>query len=306
MKTIGLFPGQGSQAVGMGKAFFEASKEVREMFAEADDTLGYSLSKLCLEGPLETLTLTENAQPAILLVSSACFRLAELPIDVAAGHSLGEYSALVAAGALSLGTAVKLVHRRGKYMQEAVRPGEGRMMAVMGPTPTEIEDVLKQVTTGVCQIANLNCPGQTVVAGDVAGVEKFQALMGQSGAKLIPLNVSAPFHCQLMAPAAEKLAKDLDAIDIADPKFPVYCNVTAKAVQTKDEIRTRLKEQVCGSVRWTESMENAVRETGVTRSIEFGAGGVLTKLLKRINATVTRYEIDSPDSLAKVRAGFAA
>lgn len=306
MKTIGLFPGQGSQAVGMGKAFFEASKEVREMFAEADDTLGYSLSKLCLEGPLETLTLTENAQPAILLVSSACFRLADLPIDVAAGHSLGEYSALVAAGALSLGTAVKLVHRRGRYMQEAVRPGEGRMMAVMGPTPPEIEDVLKQVTSGICQIANLNCPGQTVVAGDVTGVEKFQELMGQTGAKLIPLNVSAPFHCQLMAPAAEKLAKDLDAIDIADPKFPIYCNVTAKAVGTKDEIRTRLKEQVCGSVRWTESMENAIRETGVTRSIEFGAGGVLTKLLKRINSTVTRYEIDSPDSLAKVRTGFAA
>ena len=301
MKTLGLFPGQGSQAVGLGKGFFEGNSRAKQMFAEADEALGFSLSKLCLEGPLEELTLTEYAQPAILLVSSICFELAEISIDAAAGHSLGEYSALVAAGALGLGDAVRLVNRRGKYMQEAVPAGLGRMSAVMGPTPEEIQEVLAKLTSGVCEIANLNSPGQTVVAGDAEGMEQFNMLMGEKGAKLIPLNVSAPFHCRLMKPAAEKLSLDLDAVQILDPKIPVYANVDAKPVRTKEEVRQHLKDQVCGSVRWTECMQNAFQGEQITHSVEFGAGGVLTKLLKRIVPEIKRFEVSDPASLEKAK-----
>lgn len=291
----------------MGKAFFEGNARAKQMFAEADEALGFSLSKLCLEGPLEQLTLTENAQPAILLVSAICFELAEIPIDAAAGHSLGEYSALVAARSLKLGDAVRLVHRRGKYMQEAVPAGQGRMMAVMGPTPDEINEVIASLKSGTCEIANLNSPGQTVVAGDVEGVESFQKLMAEKGAKLIPLNVSAPFHCRLMKPAADKLAIDLDKTEISDPVVPVYANVNASAVRTKEEVRACLKEQVCGSVRWTECMLNSIQNEKITNSVEFGAGGVLTKLLKRIQGEVKRSEVSDPASLGKARAelGFS-
>ena len=306
MKILGLFPGQGSQAVGMGKAFFETGGRAKELFEEADSALGYSLSRLCLDGPLEQLTLTENAQPAILLVSTIAFELAGIELSAAAGHSLGEYTALVAAGSLTLGGAIRLVNRRGKYMQEAVPAGAGRMSAVMGPTPEEIRETISEVTAGVCEVANLNSPGQTVVAGDAAGVEEFQKLMTAKGAKVIPLNVSAPFHCRLMKPAAEKLAVDLDSAKIRDPKFPIYANVTAEPVTTAVEVRRLLKEQVCGSVRWTESMQNVIRNESITRSVEFGAGGVLTKLLKRIEPSVERFEVADPASLEKTRQALAS
>lgn len=297
MKIAGLFPGQGSQATGMGKAFYDGSEEAKEIFYAADKALGFSLSQLCFNGPIEELTLTKNAQPAILLVSTVAFRLAGLQLDCAAGHSLGEYSALVAAGALNFEDAIQLVHKRGSYMQEAVQPGAGKMLAVMGPTPEEIAEVTAMVTAGTVEAANFNSPGQTVVAGDVAGVDAFAELMTARGAKVIPLNVSAPFHCRLMDPAKLKLEADLASITINAPRFPVYSNVTAKAHTTTDEIRNLLAAQVTASVQWTNSMVNMIEGEGVTNAVEFGAGGVLSKLLKRINKDVKRCEVDSPEAL---------
>ena len=177
MKIAGLFPGQGSQSIGMGRSFFENNSIAREIFASADHALGFPLAKLCFEGPIEELTLTKNAQPAILTSSYVAYLLAEIPISAAAGHSLGEYSALVAANCLSFVDAVALVHKRGSYMQEAVRPGEGTMLAIMGPGPEEIQSVIDKIENGIIEIANLNCPGQTVVAGDIKGAELFSKLM---------------------------------------------------------------------------------------------------------------------------------
>ncbi len=295
-KVAGLFPGQGSQTVGMGKAFIESSKQAKAIFEEADDSLGFSLSSLCLEGPIEELTLTKYAQPAILTVSYISFIETRATIDAAAGHSLGEYSALVAAGSISFAQAVELVHKRGCYMQEAVAPGAGKMVAIMGPTEAEIQGIIDEVDIGVKEIANLNSPGQTVVAGDVAGVDAFSEKMKEQGAKVIPLQVSAPFHCSLMKPAADKLALDLDAITFNDPSFPVYCNSQARAVTTGAEARECLKEQVCASVRWTDSMNNMIEEQNIERVIEFGAGGVLSKLMKRINKDIARSEVFDPES----------
>ncbi|MFN8388884.1 MAG: ACP S-malonyltransferase [Bdellovibrionota bacterium] len=302
MKRLGLFPGQGSQTVGMGSELKAANPEAAELFNSADQILGYSLSSLCLEGPAEKLVLTENAQPAILLVSTICHRLSGVQLDTAAGHSLGEYSALVAAGVIRFEDALQLVHKRGRYMQEAVEPGAGKMVAVMGPTEPEIRKVIGECTVGVAEIANLNSPGQTVVAGDVAGVDAFAAAMQAAGAKIIPLNVSAPFHCRLMRPAADKLASDLDAISFSSPKFPVISNVTARPIESGDQARELLKQQVCAPVRWTESMEFAAEGLGATHSIEFGAGGVLTKLLKRIRPEIARAEVSNPESLEKLKA----
>lgn len=305
MRVLGMFPGQGSQAVGMGKELVESRDEARALCEIADRALGYGLSSLCLNGPLETLTLTANAQPAILLVSTICYELAQLPLQIAAGHSLGEFSAHVAAGTIAFEDAIVLVHKRGTYMQEAVRPGDGKMVAVMGPAEAEIRDMLRDVQSGVCEIANLNSPGQTVVAGDVQGVDGFVAIASSKGAKVIPLNVSAPFHCRLMAPAAEKLAADLDRTTFNDPKFPVIANVTGEPVRTAAEARARLKEQVCGSVRWTASMERAA-ELGATHAVEFGAGGVLTKLLKRIVPAMNRLEVSDPKTLSASQAALTA
>ena len=302
MAVLGMFPGQGSQEVGMGRAFIESSDQAQALVQLADKSLGFPLSKIILEGPIDRLTLTENAQPAILLISTICFREASIQIDAAAGHSLGEYSALVAAGCISFEDAVQAVHKRGRYMQEAVEPGAGKMVAVMGPTESDIHAVLNGIEQGIAEIANLNCPGQTVVAGDVVGIDAFAAEMSKQGAKIIPLNVSAPFHCSLMKPAAAKLAVDLDAITFQDPAFPIYSNVEAKAVRTGTAARELLKRQVCGSVRWTDSIQNAVKEGAITDAVEFGAGGVLTKLLKRIDSSVKRHEVANPEGLVAVKA----
>jgi len=292
---LALFPGQGSQAVGMGKPFFDGSAIGKSLFEEADQVLGFAISKLCFDGPLEQLTLTKYAQPAILTASMAAFKHKGIVPAAAAGHSLGEYSALVAADAIDFADAVKLVHKRGSYMQEAVEPGAGKMIAVLGPTPEEITAAIKKVSVGVKEIANLNCPGQTVVAGDVAGVDALTIELIAAGAKVIPLNVSAPFHCSLMKSAADKLAKDLDAITFKDPKFLVYANYTAQPVRTAAEVRAALKAQVCAPVRWTESMLNALKDTGVTTTVEYGAGKVLSNLLKRIDNKVTRLEVARPE-----------
>jgi [acyl-carrier-protein] S-malonyltransferase len=305
-KIAGLFPGQGSQVVGMGKALFEQFELAQEVFTSADKALEFSLSKLCFDGPIEELTLTKNAQPAILTVSYICHLLSGLSLCAAAGHSLGEYTALVAAGSIKFEDAVALVNKRGQYMQEAVKPGAGKMVAIMGPGEQELRELIAKVVSGVAEIANLNCPGQTVVAGDVIGIDNFSELAKTAGAKVIPLQVSAPFHCSLMKPAAESLVKDLDSISINAPKFPVYANVNAKPSLSSEQVRENLKAQVCGSVRWTQSMQNLIAEQGITNVVEFGPGEVLSKLMKRINKDIERDEVSSPESLQEAKAKFSA
>lgn len=302
-----LFPGQGSQKVGMGRQLFEQYEVAREIFAQADAALGFSLSNICFEGPADKLTLTEITQPAILTVSTICFRLAQMQpqaashsIVAAAGHSLGEYSALVAADAISFEDAVRLVNKRGRYMQEAVPVGTGRMVAVLGKEVSELQAAIDASGVAVAEIANINAPGQIVVAGSVAGVAAFVEKLGT--AKVIDLPVSAPFHCSLMKPAEEKLRLDLAGISIKKPKFPVYQNFTASFTDDVEAIRENLALQVCGKVRWVECVENALREKSPNAVWEYGAGNVLTGLVKRINNGVTRVNIDSPESLASIAA----
>lgn len=297
----GLFPGQGSQSVGMGRDFAEHSELAQAIFKEANETLGYDLKALCLEGPLESLTLTQNAQPAILTVSYIAYRLAEVTPVAAAGHSLGEYTALVAAEALSFRDAVQLVHRRGKYMQEAVPEGAGKMIAVLGPTVPEIEAVIATVDAGVKEIANINSPGQTVVSGDVVGIDTLSGALVKAGMKVIPLKVSAPFHCSLMKSAERKLAEDIAKVTFSDPKFPVYSNVTATKVTSGSEAKELLVKQVCSPVRWTESMQNMIRDFELKQTVEFGAGGVLSNLLKRIDKSISRTEIGEFAHVASLR-----
>ena len=302
-KIFALFPGQGSQKVGMGKELYEALPLARELFAQADQALGFPLSKLCFEGPADQLTLTENAQPAILTVSTICFRLAQQQplaasqeIIAAAGHSLGEYSALVAAEALTFEDAVKLVNKRGRYMQEAVPVGTGKMVAVLGKEVSEIEAALAGSGTEVAQIANINAPGQIVVAGSATGVQLFIERLG--AAKVIELPVSAPFHCSLMKPAENKLRVDLAQTTIKKPKFPVFQNFTATPSDDPDTIRENLALQVCGRVRWVECVENVLANKFPDAVWEYGAGNILTGLVKRINAAVVRVNIDSPQAIS--------
>lgn len=306
-KIFALFPGQGSQKVGMGRQLFEQYDIAKELFAKADEALGFSLSQICFDGPADKLTLTEITQPAILTVSTICFRLAQMQpqagahtIVAAAGHSLGEYSALVAADAMSFEDAVRLVNKRGRYMQEAVPVGTGRMVAVLGKEVAELQAAIDANTAGVSEIANINAPGQIVVAGSVEGVAGFVEKLGT--AKVIDLPVSAPFHCSLMKPAEERLRVDLANITISTPKFPVYQNYTASFTNDPEQIRENLALQVCGRVRWVECVENALKEKTPEAVWEYGAGNVLTGLVKRINSGVARVNIDSPESLASMAA----
>jgi [acyl-carrier-protein] S-malonyltransferase len=306
-KIFALFPGQGSQKVGMGRQLFEQYDIAKELFAKADQALGFSLSQICFEGPADKLTLTEITQPAILTVSTICFRLAQMQpqasahtIVASAGHSLGEYSALVAAEAISFEDAVRLVNKRGRYMQEAVPVGTGRMVAVLGKEVAELQAAIDANTAGVAEIANINAPGQIVVAGSVEGVAGFVEKLGT--AKVIDLPVSAPFHCSLMKPAEERLRVDLAKISIATPKFPVYQNYSASFSNDPEQIRENLALQVCGRVRWVECVENVIAQKGPEAVWEYGAGNVLTGLVKRINSGVGRVNIDSPESLASMAA----
>ena len=274
-----LFPGQGSQTVGMGRDLCERSPEARALFDRADEALGYSISKICFEGPEDELRLTRNTQPALLVVSTAACRLLGRDPAVAAGHSLGEYSALVAAGVLRFEDAVVLVHKRGRYMQEAVPVGAGGMAAVLGVPGDEIEKRLAEVRAGVVEIANWNSDDQIVISGDQAAVEEALALI--KAPKSVRLPVSAPFHSRLMKPAEERLAADLDATAFADPRFPIITNVDAKAIRTGEEARDALKRQVSRSVLWTRSMA-VMNDLGIEACVECGPGKVLAGLVKRI------------------------
>ena len=274
-----LFPGQGSQAVGMGRDLYEKSAEAKALFDAADEVLGFPLSRLCFEGPEEELRLTRNTQPALLVVSTAACRLLGRDPAVAAGHSLGEYSALVAAGCLRFEDAVLLVHKRGRYMQEAGPVGVGGMAAVLGVPGDVVGSHLAAVRSGVVEIANWNSEDQIVISGDKAAVE--EALAAIKAPKSVFLPVSAPFHSRLMKPAEERLAADLDAVAFADPRFPIVTNVDARLIRTGAEARDALKRQVSRSVLWTKSMA-ALRDLAVEACVECGPGKVLAGLMKKI------------------------
>ncbi|HJO23020.1 MAG: ACP S-malonyltransferase [Myxococcota bacterium] len=290
-----LFPGQGSQEVGMGRDAYEASPAAREIFEAADGALGFPLSRLCFEGPEDELWRTENQQPAILATSIALLRALEEngPIAPAfvAGHSLGEYSALVASGAVSFGDALRLVHARGRFMQEAVPEGRGAMAAVIGVTCTQVEECCRAAAAETGQVvspANYNAPPQTVIAGDAAAVERACARAREEGAKrTVPLSVSAPFHCALMAPAAEKLSPEISGIRFADPDPPVVTNVEAVPNRDGSRIAALLERQVTAPVRFVEMVQD-LSERGVTRVLEVGPGRVLTGLVRRIDAEIER------------------
>ena len=279
-RIVYLFPGQGSQAVGMGKDLYDRWPEVRSLFDLSDRILGYGLSRLCFEGPEEELRLTRNTQPALLVVSTAAGLLLGRDPVAAAGHSLGEYSALVASGALRFEDAVLLVHKRGCYMQEAVPVGTGAMAAVLGIPGPAIEESLAGITSGVVEIANWNSDDQIVIAGEKAAVEEALAVIKPPRSVLLP--VSAPFHTRLMRPAEEKLAADLDAVAFNDPRFPIVCNVDARIVRTGAEAREALKRQVSRAVLWTRSMD-VLKDMEPDACVEVGPGKVLTGLLRRIS-----------------------
>jgi [acyl-carrier-protein] S-malonyltransferase len=302
MKTAFVFPGQGSQKVGMGAAWADASPLVAEVFERADAALGVSISRLCWEGPEEDLQLTANTQPAILTVSVAIHReLAARGLEAAvmAGHSLGEYSALVAAGSLELEDALRLVRRRGELMQDAVPVGEGAMAAVLGLEAEEVAQVARQAADGdVCAVANLNSPVQTVLAGSAAAIDRAIALARERGARrAVQLPVSAPFHSPLMAPAREGLTPLLEATGFEPPVPPVVSNVDALEVATGAEARDGLRRQVDAPVRWVESVERMHAEHGVERFVEVGPGSVLCGLIRRIVPGVETISVAEPSGL---------
>jgi len=310
VKVAFLFPGQGSQDVGMGKALAEASTRAADIWREADEALGFSLSRLCFEGPADQLALTANTQPAVLTASvAAAAVLAErgLAPDLAAGHSLGEYSALVVAGAVPFSVAVKLVRKRGEYMQEAVPVGMGAMAALLGMDASMAEEVCAESARGeVVAVANLNAPGQVVIAGHKTAVERaVKAAAARGGMKSVMLPVSAPFHSALMKPAADRLAAELASVQVAAPRIPVVRNVDAGLTTTADEVKPFLVQQVASPVRWTDCVERLRRE-GASVFLEIGPGRVLTGLLKRTLDDVRGHAVEDPASIEKALTAVAA
>ena len=306
-----IFPGQGSQAVGMGKALFDAAPAARAVFEEVDEALGEKLSSVIFEGPEANLTATRNAQPALMTVSIAALRALEAEgISVkdhaafVAGHSLGEYSALAAAGSFSIGDAARLLRTRGDAMQKAVPVGVGAMAALLGMDLAAAEEVAREAATAdeVCEVANDNAPGQVVVSGHKAAVERATEIAKGKGARrAMMLSVSAPFHCALMEPAAEVMANALAGTKIHPPAVPVVANVLAQPLIDPTEIRRRLVEQITGTVRWRESIA-WLGENGVTRFVEIGSGKVLSGLCKRIVPDAKAVSVGSPDDIKALAA----
>jgi [acyl-carrier-protein] S-malonyltransferase len=302
-KTAFVFPGQGAQAVGMGKDIYEMGA-VKALYDAADAAVGYSLSSICFEGPEESLKSTANTQPALLTTSLAyleAFRAAggaALTPDYVAGHSLGEWTALAAAGAIPAAEAARLVHLRGRFMEEAVPGGRGAMAAVLGAEREALQALCDAVSaeTGKVELANVNCPGQIVISGSREGVDTIVARGKEAGAKrVIPLEVSGPFHSSLMQPAANRLGELLSSVSIEAPTVPVVANVTAEAVSSPDVIRSLLVAQVCAPVLWEDSV-NRLIELGVDTFVEFGPGSVLSGLIKKTNKEVRIITVNSAEA----------
>ena len=298
MNTL-LFPGQGSQIVGMGNEFYKNFDTVKKIFKEADDKLSYSISKMILEGPEDQLTLTQNTQPAILTVSFSIFKVLKDEfnfnldsVKYFAGHSLGEYSALVSSNALDFKDALYLLHERGKAMQEAVPVGDGSMIAVLGAKLDELKKLINDSSLGVCEIANDNAEGQVIISGETNSVNSFQIILKDKKIKSIPLKVSAPFHCSLMKPAAEKMVNKIKNINFKKPSFKVVSNVTASEESDPENIKELLVKQISSTVRWRESIIN-INKAGSINFIEIGPGKVLTGMVKRTVKDVNCFSINS-------------
>jgi len=305
-----LFPGQGSQCIGMGKELSDNYAVARQTFEEADEALGYRVSQLCCEGPEEKLKLTEITQPAILTASVAAWRVLQekgLRPDFVAGHSLGEYSAHVAAGTLTFSDAVRTVRNRGKYMQEAVPVGVGAMAAILGMTLDQVSQIASEAAQGeVCQAANINSPEQIVISGNTGAVDRAITLATERGAKkAVRLPVSAPFHCSLMQPAQDRLATDLRTLEFQNPSFPVVCNVDAQVVTSAEASRDALIRQVTGAVKWEPSVRLLI-DKGVSLFIEVGPGKVLWGLMRQIDRSKTCMTVGDETTLQKTLAQIAA
>lgn len=304
MSIAVVFPGQGSQFVGMGKDFYDKYDTCREFFNNADKALGYSLSGIMFNGPEEELKLTQNTQPALVTMSAAVWSIVKEKVNPAffAGHSLGEYSAVYASGGLSFEETVKAVHNRGKFMQSAVPVGVGAMSAVLGLDEETVSKVCAGISKSgsIVEPANFNCPGQVVIAGNKEAVESAGEELKNAGAKrVVPLPVSAPFHCSLMQSAKEKMAEYLKNININTLNVPIINNVDAAVEQNGNDVKDALIRQVAGTVKWTQSVQNMIT-AGVTTFIEVGAGSVLTGLIKKIDRNVETINISSVDDLGKL------
>ncbi len=309
MKLAYMFPGQGSQYPGMGKNLAANFPVAKQIFEEADDALGFSISRVCFEGSAEDLQLTENTQPSILAVSVAVLRTIEAegfpPPAFVAGHSLGEYSGLVAAGSLSLGAAISTVRARGRYMQEAVPPGAGAMAAVLGAELSDIQRACLEASQGqICAPANINSPGQVVIAGNAEAVDRASKLLKTYGAKrVVKLNVSAPFHCELMRPAQDRLAADFENVTFHDLDVPLVTNVDATAIREGQVAKDSLVRQVSAPVRWLESIQLLIRE-GVDTFVEIGPGKVLSGLMRQISREVKCHSVEDEASLSNTGAAL--
>lgn len=306
-KIAVVFPGQGSQSVGMGRDFYDRYPRARGVFEEADRALKRPLSKICFEGPQEELQLTENTQPGLLTVSIAIWTLLNeaLQPDFVAGHSLGEYTALVAASSLRFADVVRLVRRRGEYMQQAVPVGQGAMLAVLGADPERVENLCREAAQGqVLSPANFNCPGQIVIAGHTEAIRRAAEMAQSMGIKrTIPLAVSAPFHCALMKPAQENMMPLLQEQNFGALRFPLITNVDATVIQTGQQARDALIRQIPNPVRWWQSIELLIRE-GVTTFIEVGAGKVLTGMIRKISRDVQTFNVENVHDYEQLRAKY--
>ncbi len=308
-----LFPGQGSQIVGMGSEFFNNFDKVKKIFNEADEKLNFPISKIILNGPEDKLQLTQNTQPAILTVSYSIYRIMveEFNFDLKqikyfAGHSLGEYSALVCAGSLNFNDALYLLHERGKAMQEAVPLGKGAMLAVLGIKIEQVREFIKKLknnSSGICEIANDNSEGQVIISGESESIKKFQFLLKEKKIKSIPLKVSAPFHCSLMKPAAEIMSEKINNTNFNNPKFDIISNVKAMPENNAKNIKNLLIDQIFNTVKWRESIVN-ISKKGISNFIEIGPGKVLTGMVKRTLSNVNSFSINSIADIKNLKNEF--